>query len=34
LVFKLQAYVIPFFIGYSVLVLVFVSLRKIFLKPL
>jgi hypothetical protein len=34
LAFKLEAYVIPFFIGYSVLILVFVGLRKLVLKPL
>ena len=34
LVFKLQAYVIPFFISYSALLVVFVGLRKLVLKPL
>tara|TARA_B100000780_G_scaffold95977_1_gene66928 strand:- start:658 stop:1428 length:771 start_codon:yes stop_codon:yes gene_type:complete len=31
--FKLQAYVIPFFIGYSILLVVFIGLRKLVLKP-
>ena len=34
LIFKLQAYVIPFFIIYSALLVVFVGLRKLVLKPL
>jgi|TARA_Y100000385_G_scaffold243724_1_gene261356 hypothetical protein len=34
LTLKLQAYVIPFFIGYSALIVVFVGLRKLILKPL
>ena len=34
LAFKLEAYVIPFFISYSVLILVFVGIRKLVLKPL
>ena len=34
LIFKLQAYVIPFFISYSALLVVFVGLRKLVLKPL
>ena len=33
LVFQLQNYVIPFFIGYTVLMLVFVCIRKLMLKP-
>ena len=33
LAFKLQAYVIPFFIMYSVFILVFVGIRKTVLKP-
>ena len=33
LVFKLQSLVIPFFIGYSVLIIVFVCVRKLILKP-
>jgi hypothetical protein len=33
LVFQLQNYVIPFFIGYTVLMLVFISIRKLILKP-
>lgn len=33
LAFKLQAYVIPFFIMYSVFILVFVGIRKTLLKP-
>lgn len=33
LVFQLQNYVIPFFIGYTVLMLVFISIRKLMLKP-
>jgi hypothetical protein len=33
LVFKLQSFVIPFFIGYSVLIIVFISIRKLILKP-
>ena len=34
LVFELQEYVIPFFIYYSVFIIVFVVIRKVFLKPL
>ena len=34
LVFELQEYVIPFFIYYSVFIIVFVLIRKVFLKPL
>ena len=34
LIFNLQIYVIPFFIGYSVFILLFVGLRKLVLKPL
>ena len=33
LVFELQEYVIPFFIYYSVFIIVFVLIRKVFLKP-
>jgi hypothetical protein len=33
LVLKLQAFVIPFFIVYSVLIIVFIFIRRIFLKP-
>ena len=33
LVLKLQAFVIPFFIGYSVLIVVFIFIRRVFLKP-
>ena len=33
LVFQLQNYVIPFFIGYTLLMLVFISIRKLMLKP-
>ena len=33
LILNLQSYIIPFFIFYSVLVFVFVGLRKFFLKP-
>ena len=33
LVFKLQSFVIPFFIGYSVLIIVFVCVRKLIIKP-
>ena len=33
LVLKLQAFVIPFFIGYSVLIIVFIFIRRVFLKP-
>ena len=33
LVFKLQSFVIPFFIGYSVLIIVFISVRKLIIKP-
>ena len=33
LVFELQSFVIPFFIGYSVLIIVFVYIRKLILKP-
>ena len=33
LVFKLQNLVIPFFIGYSVLIIVFICIRKLILKP-
>ena len=33
LVFKLQSLVIPFFIGYSVLIIVFICIRKLILKP-
>ena len=33
LVFKLQSFVIPFFIGYSVLIIVFIYVRKLILKP-
>ena len=33
LVLKLQAFVIPFFIGYSVLIAVFIFIRRVFLKP-
>ena len=32
LVFKLQSFVIPFFIGYSVLIILFISIRKLILK--
>ena len=32
LVLKLQAFVIPFFIGYSVLIIVFIFIRRVFLK--
>ena len=32
--FKLQNFVIPFFICYSVLLVVFVGLRKLVLKPI
>ena len=34
LVFKLQSFVIPFFIGYSVLIIVFICVRKLIIKPL
>jgi len=34
LALKLEAYVIPFFISYSALILVFVGIRKLVLKPL
>ena len=34
LVFKLQSFVIPFFIGYSVLIIVFICVRKLITKPL
>jgi hypothetical protein len=34
LALQLQEYVIPFFIGYSALIVVFVGLRKLVLKPL
>jgi len=34
LALQLEAYVIPFFIGYSAFILVFVGLRKLVLKPL
>jgi len=34
LAFQLEAYVIPFFIGYSALIIVFVGIRKLVLKPL
>ena len=33
LTLNLQDYVIPFFIVYSILILVFVGIRKIFIKP-
>ena len=33
LVFNLQSFVIPFFIGFTVLMLVFISIRKLILKP-
>ena len=33
LVFKLQSLVIPFFIGYSVLIIVFICIRKLILRP-
>ena len=33
LVFKLQSFVIPFFIGYSVLIILFIFIRKLILKP-
>ena len=33
LVFNLQSFVIPFFIGYTLLMLVFISIRKLILKP-
>ena len=33
LVLKLQAFIIPFFIGYSVLIIVFIFIRRVFLKP-
>ena len=33
LVLKLQAFIIPFFIGYSVLILIFIFIRRVFLKP-
>ena len=32
LVLRLQAFIIPFFIGYSVLIIVFIFIRKVFLK--
>ena len=32
LVLKLQAFIIPFFIGYSVLIIVFIFIRRVFLK--
>ena len=32
LVLKLQSFVIPFFIGYSVLIVVFIFIRRVFLK--
>lgn len=31
-VFKLEAYILPFFIGYTVLIFVFIGLRRVFLK--
>ena len=34
LVFELHSYVIPFFIIYSVFIVLFVGLRKLVLKPL
>jgi hypothetical protein len=34
LVFKLQSFVMPFFIGYSVLIIVFICVRKLITKPL
>lgn len=34
LAFKLETYVIPFFIGYSALIVVFVGIRKLALRPL
>jgi hypothetical protein len=34
LTFKLEVYVIPFFISYSALILVLVGIRKLVLKPL
>ena len=34
LALNLETYVIPFFIGYSALILVFVGIRKLVLKPL
>jgi len=33
LVFNLQSFVIPFFIGYTLLMLVFICIRKLILKP-
>jgi len=33
LVFNLQSFVIPFFIGYTILMLVFICIRKLILKP-
>ena len=33
LVLKLQAFIIPFFIGYSVLILIFIFIRRVFLEP-
>ena len=33
LIFNLQIHVIPFFIGYSVFILLFVGIRKLVLKP-
>ena len=33
LVFELQSFIIPFFIGYSVLIIVFIYIRKLILKP-
>tara|TARA_B100000614_G_C14132595_1_gene320741 strand:- start:44 stop:460 length:417 start_codon:yes stop_codon:yes gene_type:complete len=32
LVLKLQTFIIPFFIGYSVLIIVFIIIRRVFLK--
>ena len=32
LVLKLQAFIIPFFIGYSILIIVFIFIRRVFLK--
>jgi len=33
LIFNLQNFVIPFFIGYSVLIIIFICIRKLILKP-
>jgi hypothetical protein len=33
LVFELQSFVIPFFIGYTLLMIVFICIRKLLLKP-